>query len=80
MFLLSVCYREADNGQAEADQGQLDAFVEEVEKEGRMTENTKLFLEKLKEDKPQQQHSRASRNQVRLICYCIFLASLSEMA
>jgi len=39
-----VCYREAD-------EGQLEAFVEEVTKEGRMTENTKLFLDKLDEKK-----------------------------
>ncbi|XP_045156402.2 uncharacterized protein LOC123522932 isoform X2 [Mercenaria mercenaria] len=61
-MFLAVCYREADHGQEDADQGQLDAFVEEVEKEGRMTENTKLFLEKLKEDKPKEKPSRSSRN------------------
>lgn len=62
-MFLAVCYREADNGQFDADQSQLDAFVEEVEKEGRMTENTKLFLEKLQEEKPKEELSRASRNQ-----------------
>lgn len=64
---LTVCYREADDGQEVADQGQLDAFVEEVEKEGRMTENTKQFLEKLKEDKPKESQSRTSRNKVRYV-------------
>jgi len=40
--LISVCYREADDGQ-------FDNFVEEVEKDGRLTDNTKLFLDKLDE-------------------------------
>ncbi|KAH3751502.1 hypothetical protein DPMN_186063 [Dreissena polymorpha] len=44
-MFLAVCYREADNGQ-------LETFAEEVEKEGRLTEDTKTFLDELnKQDK-----------------------------
>ena len=39
---IPVCYREADDGQ-------LDAFIEEVQQEGRMTGETKILLEKLDE-------------------------------
>ncbi|KAH3755364.1 uncharacterized protein LOC127849297 [Dreissena polymorpha] len=39
-MFLAVCYREADDGQFET-------FAEEVKKEGRMTEDTKLFLDEL---------------------------------
>ena len=39
---MSVCYREADPGQ-------LDAFIEEVEQQGRLTGETKILLEKLDE-------------------------------
>lgn len=61
-MLVTVCYREAD-------EGQLEAFVEEVQKEGRMTENTKLFLEKLEEknkddgkDDTAENHAQEVRN------------------
>ena len=37
-----MCYREADPGQ-------LDAFIEEVEQQGRLTGETKILLEKLDE-------------------------------
>ncbi|WAR00437.1 UBIQP-like protein [Mya arenaria] len=43
-MFLAVCYREAEDGR-------LEAFVEEVEREGRMCEDTKDFLDAL-EDKP----------------------------
>ncbi|XP_060557191.1 uncharacterized protein LOC132717674 isoform X2 [Ruditapes philippinarum] len=66
-MFLAVCYREADEGQENGDQGQLDAFAEEVEKEGRMTENTKQFLEKLKEEKPKESQSKASENKKRYV-------------
>ncbi|KAH3836606.1 uncharacterized protein LOC127877657 isoform X2 [Dreissena polymorpha] len=39
-MFLAVCYRESDSNQ-------LEAFVAEVEQEGRMTENTKHFLDAL---------------------------------
>ncbi|KAK3595181.1 hypothetical protein CHS0354_002782 [Potamilus streckersoni] len=39
-MFLAVCYREADSEQ-------LEAYVAEVEQEGRMTEDTKAFLDKL---------------------------------
>ncbi|KAH3751130.1 hypothetical protein DPMN_185676 [Dreissena polymorpha] len=39
-MFLAVCYREAANGQ-------LETFAEEVEKEGRLTEDTKTFLDEL---------------------------------
>lgn len=55
-YKTSVCYREADDGQ-------LEAFVEEVEKEGRMTENTKVFLDKLEEKKDKPCVSETSQRQ-----------------
>ena len=42
LFIYTVCYREADPGQ-------LDAYIEEVEQEGRLTGETKELLEKLDE-------------------------------
>ena len=42
LVFISVCYREADPGQ-------LDAFIEEVEQQGRLTGETKILLEKLDE-------------------------------
>ena len=42
-FNLSVCYKEANPDQ-------LDAFIDEVQQEGRLTGDTKDLLEKLDED------------------------------
>ena len=42
-YIVAVCYKEANPGQ-------LDAFIDEVQQEGRLTGDTKELLEKLEED------------------------------
>ncbi len=43
-----MCYREADTG-TEEDGGQLEAFKQEIEKEGRMTEEVENIMKQIKE-------------------------------
>ena len=56
----TVCYREADPGQ-------LDAFIEEVEQEGRLTGETKILLEKL-DEAPKAKEERKPSVIIRLSC------------
>ncbi|KAL4218460.1 hypothetical protein ACF0H5_023194 [Mactra antiquata] len=72
-MFLAVCYREADPGQ-------LDAFVEEVQNEGRMTENTKLFLDKLDETKITENKETNPEQPILLLEIYTFLLHMHQLS
>ena len=66
LILFPVCYREADDGQ-------LDAFIEEVEQEGRLTGETKVLLEQL-DEAPKAKEERKPTVSAPIVVYCIFMS------